>query len=98
MSGELEIIQSLSVNMECQSVMACHSVQTDKLLCCQSDHQIKHIVGVINAEQGERWGKKSPCSINMAWMHHMLDAFYFFCTQLRYSCPHLHAMLLNHPN
>lgn len=40
MSGELEIIQSWSINIECQSVMACHSLQTDKLLYCQSGHQI----------------------------------------------------------
>lgn len=30
-SGELEIIQSESVNMKCQSFIACHSVQTEKL-------------------------------------------------------------------
>lgn len=53
MSGELEIIQSWSVNMECQSVMACHSVQTDKLLCCQSGHQIKQTVRLINGKQGD---------------------------------------------
>ena len=37
--------------MECQSVMACHSVQTDKLLCCQSGYQIKQIVRVIDDKQ-----------------------------------------------
>lgn len=51
MSGELEIIQRWGVNMECQSVMACHSVQTHKLRFCQSGHQIKQSVRVINGEQ-----------------------------------------------
>lgn len=39
--------------MECQSIMACHSVQTDKLLCCQSGHQIKQIVSVLDRKQGD---------------------------------------------
>lgn len=64
MSAELEIIQSRSVNMECQSVMACHSEQTDKLLCCQSGHQIKQIVRVINGKQENE--KIRPYFITMA--------------------------------
>lgn len=48
MSCKLEIIQSRSITMKCQSIMACHSVQTDKLLCCQSGHQIKQTVSLIN--------------------------------------------------
>lgn len=51
MSYRLEINQSWSITVERQSVMACHSVQTDKLLCCQSSHQIKQTVIVINGKQ-----------------------------------------------
>ena len=94
MSGELEIIQSQSVNMECQSVMACHSVQTDKLLCCQSGYQIKQIVRVIDDKQ-ENEKNNSP-------FHHYgmntSNGRCIFCNQLLYNYPHLHAMLLNQPN
>lgn len=72
MSGELEIIQSWIVNMKCQSVMACHSVQTDKLLCCQSGRQIKQIVRVINGKQKD---EKTPYLITMPQMHQMIDVF-----------------------
>lgn len=75
--------------------MARHSSQTDKLLCCQSDHQTKHIVRVINGKEDNE--KKCPHFISMVGLHQMLDA-YFFSTQLLYNYPHLHAMLLNHPN
>lgn len=52
----------------CRSVMARHSSQTDKLLCCQSDHQTKQIVKVINGK------KKFPISsvwrdYIKCWMH-----------------------------
>lgn len=39
------------------SIMACHSVQSDKLLCCQSGQQIKQIVRVVNGKQ--EYKKKS---------------------------------------
>lgn len=74
MSGELEIILSWNVNVECQSVMACHSVQTDKLLCCQSGHQIKQIVRLINGKQEDE--KKQQLFIIMPWIHQMEDAFF----------------------
>lgn len=50
MSCKVEIIQSWSVSMDCQFVMARHSVQTDKLLCCHSCYQMKQIVRVINCK------------------------------------------------
>ena len=90
MSCKLEIIQCWSINMDCQFVMACHSVQTDKLLCCRSGYQIKQIERVINCK---RWKKKS---ITVVWKHQMIHAFLF--TQLLYSFLHLHALLSNHPN
>lgn len=83
MSGELEIIQRCSINMDWQSSMACHSVQTDKLLCCQSSHQLKQIARVTNDKQeGE---KISPYFITMGCIHQMADAFFalnFFTTIL----------------
>lgn len=96
MSVELEIIQSCSINMDWQSCMACHSVQTDKLLCCQSGHQLKQIARVTNDKQEDE--KIRPVFITMGWIYQMADAFFFFCTQLLYNHPHLHAMLLNRPN
>lgn len=74
MSGELEIIQSWSVNTNCQSVKACHSVQTDELLCCHSGHQIKHIVWVINGQQEDE--KNQSLSPHVACTRQMIDAFF----------------------
>lgn len=70
----------------CRSVMARHSSQTDKLLCCQSDHQTKQIVKVINGKKYIKYITTSNAGC------------IFFSTQLLYNYPHLHAMLLNHPN
>lgn len=50
--------------LERQSVMACHSMQTDKLLCCQSGHQIKHTARELNGQQEDE--KISPCFITIA--------------------------------
>lgn len=83
MSGELEIIQSCSINMDWQSSMACQSVQTDKLLCCQSRYQLTQIVGVTSDKQEDE--KISPYFITMGWIHQKADAFYalnFFTTVL----------------
>lgn len=97
MSGELEIIQRCSINMDWQSYMACHSVQTDKLLCCQSSHQLKQIARVSYNKQEDE--KISPyfitigCILYIKWLMH-----FFFCTKRLYNYPYLHAMLLNHPN